>query len=201
MTWAPAYVTTAELKAFVRISDTVDDAFLALAVEAASRAVDRHTNRQFGQVAAPEERHYTAHWDRRRCRWVVLIDDLMSVSGFAASTDSGSITVTLGVDLKPINAPATGWPWTTLVVDPASPILPTAAEDGVAITAVWGWDAVPDTVKQATLLQASRLFSRRSSPYGVAGSPDLGSELRLLARLDVDVSVALGPYIRWWGAA
>jgi hypothetical protein len=64
----------------------------------------------------------------------------------------------------------------------------------VKVTALWGWTAVPVAVKQATLLQASRFFSRRHSPYGVAGSPELGSEIRLLARVDPDVGVSLRDY-------
>ena len=56
MPWKPDYCTTAELKGFVSISDAGDDAFLALAITAASRAVDQHTGRQFGQVGSAETR-------------------------------------------------------------------------------------------------------------------------------------------------
>ena len=198
MAWAPDYVSTAELKAYVRISDAVDDATLALAISAASRAVDRHCNRQFGSVAGPELRRYTAEWDRRLSRWRVQFDDLMSVSAFSAEADAGIIDV---YDLKPVNAAVKSRPWTEMVVDPDSTYRPIGTQDEVAVTAVWGWTSVPDTIKQAVLLQSSRLFSRRTSPFGVAGSPDLGSELRLLAKLDPDVAVTLGPYIRWWGAS
>ena len=39
---------------------------------------------------------------------------------------------------------------------------------------------------------------RKGSPYGIAGSPDLGSELRLLAKLDADVAVLLRSFVRMW---
>jgi hypothetical protein len=61
-------------------------------------------------------------------------------------------------------------------------------------------DAIPDAVKAACLIQASRFFTRRYAPFGVAGSPDSGSEIRLLAKVDADVAVILGPFITWWGA-
>lgn len=61
-------------------------------------------------------------------------------------------------------------------------------------------EEIPSAVKQACLIQASRFFTRRYAPFGVAGSPDSGSEIRLLAKVDVDVAVILGPYITWWGA-
>jgi uncharacterized phiE125 gp8 family phage protein len=197
MAWAPDYVTAADLKAYLRISDVVDDAQVALAITAASRAVDRCTNRQFGLVAAPEARVYTARWDSDRGRYVIDIDDLMTVTGLSITGENGVIDV---FAKQPGNANLAGVPWTRLVVDPASANLPTLKEDGVTVTARYGWTTVPVAVQQATLLQASRLFTRRNAPFGVAGSPDLGSELRLLAKVDPDVEVVLGPYRRWWGA-
>jgi uncharacterized phiE125 gp8 family phage protein len=205
MAWAPDYVTSTELKAYLRISDTDDDAQVALAITAASRAVDRHTNRQFGLVAAAEERFYTATWDPKRRRRVVEIDDLMTETGLLVDYDADDDeTFAHSVDsfnVRPVNAKVIGRPWTRIVVRTDSTTLPGPIENGVRVTAKFGWTTVPDTVKQATLLQASRLFTRREAPFGVAGSPDLGSELRLLAKVDPDVAVSLGPYIRWWAAA
>lgn len=198
MAWEPDYASSADLKAYLRISDTVDDAQIALAVTAASRSVDQHCGRQFGVVAAAEERKYTARWDRRRARWLVDIDDLMSTTDLAITCTAGTIT---DYTLEPVNAEPLGRPWTSLVVNSTSTITPTSLVNDMAITALWGWTAVPTPVKQATLLQASRFFARRDSPYGIAGSPDTGSELRLLARVDPDVSVALTPYRRKWAVA
>lgn len=202
MAWKPDYVTSDDLKAFVRISDSDDDTQIALAVTGASRAVDRHCKRQFGQTDSTEERFYTAEWDRLRRRWVIQIDDLMTETGLAIDFDvdddetySGSIDE---YRLRPANAAANGRPWTEIVVHPDSTTKPTAREGAVRVTAQFGWTAVPDTVKQATLLQGSRILSRRDSPYGVAGSPDLGSEMRLLAKVDPDVAVILDEFVRHW---
>lgn len=199
MAWAPDYVTVAELRSYAtRSTSTVDDVELALAVTAASRAADRHCNRQFGQVDAAEERLYTPTWDRRRRRWLIPIDDLMTQTGLAVEVDGTALTA---FELEPRNAAAEGRPWTRLVVDDDSAVTPTGGEFEAAITAQWGWTAVPEPVKQATLLQGNRFAWRRSSPQGVAGSPEQGSELRLLARLDPDVAITLGPFVRWWTAA
>lgn len=197
MAWAPDYVLASDLKAYLHISDTTDDAQIAFAITAASRAIDQATNRQFGLVSAPEERVYTARYDKTRSRYVVEIDDLMTVTGLEITGESGAID---GYALQPGNAEFQGKPWTRLVVHPDSAHMPTLAEDGVTVTARYGWTTVPVAVQQAALLQASRFFSRRESPFGVAGSPDLGSELRLLAKVDPDVAIVLGPYTRWWGA-
>jgi hypothetical protein len=196
--WEPDYVSAAELKAWERIDDAVDDTQLALIVTAASRAVDRHTHRQFGVVAAAEERRYTAVWDRRRCRWLIEIDDLMSTTGLTFTTEAGQIGT---YDLEPINAAQKGRPWERVVIHPDSAVKPTSEQHGVTGDGLWGWSTVPATVKLASRLQSARFVARRDSPYGIAGSPELGSELRLLARVDPDVAVVLGPYVRWWGAA
>jgi hypothetical protein len=198
MAWAPNYVSTVELAAFLRISDTVDDAYLDLAIAAASRAIDRFCNRQFGAVTgAAEERFYTAEYDRRRCRWFVDVDDLMTDTDLVVEVNGVAVTT---VTANPINAAVNDRPWTTLVFDTDSSVFPTGAEDEVSVTAFWGWTSVPATIKQATLLQASRFFARRNSPFGIAGSPDQGSELRLLSQVDPDVAVSLAAYRRWWAA-
>ena len=62
-------------------------------------------------------------------------------------------------------------------------------------------ETVPDGVKVATLLQAARYFKRRESPYGIAGSPEMGSEMRLRAELDPDVINLVRPFRAWWAAA
>lgn len=204
MTWAPDYVTSAELKTFLRISDTDDDAWVASVVTAASRAVDRAMSRQFGKTASTEERQYSARWDRRRRRWVVPVDDVMTVTGLVVTTvdEDGTLTGTItAYDLEPRDADLRGRPWERLVVRSSSTVVPVGAPYEMAVTATWGWTAVPETVKTATRLQASRFFARRESPYGIAGSPDTGSELRLLAKLDPDVATSLSDYRRWWATA
>lgn len=59
---------------------------------------------------------------------------------------------------------------------------------------------VPDVIQMATLLQAARFFKRKGAPFGIAGSPEMGSELRLLSRLDPDVELMLFGQRRIWGA-
>ena len=199
MAWGPDYVTASEMKSYLRIDDTVDDTEIGFAITAASRAIDKATNRQFGVVGSPEVRRYYSRWDRRRCVYVVEIDDLMTTTGLVVTNANGDTVSELvtagdsGFTLEPVNNADMGRPWTQFVVDSATGYFD--------VTGSWGWTAVPDTIKQAALLQASRLFKRRDAPFGVAGSPDLGSELRLLAKVDADVEVVVAAYRRWWGAA
>jgi hypothetical protein len=189
--WAPDYITLAELKKLVDVDDVVDDAFLGLLPGAASRAVDRACGRQFGIVAAPEERYYPVRYVRNRRRWVAAIDDLQTTTGLILPAAIGTDYV-----LGPRNAVARGKAWLQIIFR-ETPL--TSGEEEFPMTASWGWSAIPDAVKVATLLQANRWSSRKDSPYGIAGSPDQGSELRLLERVDPDVKTSLRDYRRdWW---
>lgn len=193
MAWQPDYISGAELKSYLRIDDLVDDVEIGFAVTAASRSIDQATNRQFGLVAALEERTYEACWSRRHGLYRVRIDDLMTEVGLVV-TAAGSATSSYRLD--PRNAAARGRPWTRLYTTDVTPDPLGSGPPTVLVEASWGWSAVPDEIKEATLLQASRLFSRRNAPFGVAGSPDAGSELRLLAKVDPDVEVTVRPFRR-----
>lgn len=209
MAWAPDYLTDAEFKSYIRLpaGDTADAAEIALAISAASRAVDRATRRQFGQTATAEDRYYTGHFDRELCRWVVEFDDVHDITGMTVHLDpqdDGTFPDALTeYRLVPLNAAQKGRPFEGLFVRPSSLVLPSTVEGGVRVHVKFGWNAFPPTIKQATGIQANRFLARRDSPYGVAGSPEAGNEMRLSAKLDPDVRLMLrsAGYYRYWGAA
>lgn len=192
--WKPVYASLAEMREWLRINDpddTDDDALLRLKLSAASRAVDGSCRRQFGKVDAAVTRSYDVRWSRTNQAHVAEIDDLMDLTDFTFTLDD----VELAADdyrLMPRNAIADGEPYTYIVISAA----PTG--DGVlAGLGLWGWNPPwPDPVKEATMLQASRLNIRRDSPYGIAGGSDSGTELRLLARLDPDIAPIVADLIR-----
>lgn len=197
------YCTLAELKTHLHIPDTDDDAALSLAITAASAAIDKAANRTFGVVGSAEARVYTATFDAERYCYSIAVDDFMTETGLAIAADpvlDGSFSETVDVAdvrLYPFNAEQKGLPWTHLLTNVSVP----RSEGRVRVTALWGWTAVPSAIKNACLLQAIRFFKRKDAPFGVAGSPEMGSELRLLAKLDPDVAVMVNAYSRKWGAA
>jgi hypothetical protein len=188
--WKPDYITVAQAADYLRIADSFDDAELAGWVTSASRAIDKKTNRQFGQLAAPAARTYrrTPFYDPTTGLWVLEIDDVQDSTGLLVN---GTPYASSGVTLLPDNAPADGVPWERIGFVtwpyPSYPGLPMSN----VLTARWGWTAVPSQVVAAVKLQCSRWHARRDSPYGIAGSPDQGSEMRLLAKLDPDVATTL----------
>lgn len=190
MAWEPDYVTVPALKSYLRIDDAADDDLLAIWATTASRAVDTFCHRQFGQVDTAEARVFEGVWDATYRQFVVEIDDLQDVTGLLV--ESGDLVLPGLAGLRPVNAPLKGRPYVRYL----------SSYGSVTITALWGWSAVPQAVVTATLLQASRFAARRDSPFGIAGSPSEGSEVRLLASLDPDLKTALGARYRreWWVA-
>lgn len=191
MPWAPSYLTLPEAKGYLRITDTVDDVELSAAIPAVSRLIDRRCSRQFGVLAAPAARTYRRppllNYDTGL--YELEIDDIQSAVGLLVN---GVAYASSGAVLLPDNAPADGVPWTRIGFTSA----PTPSYPGSPVTNLlvgpWGWTAVPEVVPMAARLQLNRLGFRRDSPQGVAGSPDQGSEIRMLAKLDPDVIKMLG---------
>lgn len=183
MVWAPDYITVAEYNAWSRVGDTVDDVETTVWITAASRAIDAHCERQFGSIAAAGARVYRrgAYWDPDLELYVQPIDDVQDATGM---TVAGVAFASSGAVLLPDNALVNGRPYEAIGVT-SCPVYP------LTVVAKYGWTAVPTQVKGACRLQTSRFITRRDSPYGIAGTPDAGSELRLQAKVDPDVAVAL----------
>ena len=193
-----AYATLSELKTFVAVPDTGDDTTLQWALDASEEQVNAYTGRRFSPDGAAVVRYYAAVNNT-----TVHVDPVATTTDLAVAVDrdgDGTFEETFVLEtdyrLSPFNATATGRPWTTLEAITGN-YFP-QGERRVRVTARWGYSAVPASVKQATLIQASRLWKRKDSPYGIAGSPELGNELRLLSTLDPDVQALLRPYRHTW---
>jgi len=183
-----------------------DSAFEIFALEAAARAIDRECGRSFTLATGTvSDRVFTAGvsvlgapWGRR---YALDTDDFFTATGlvvnFDATGDGSYTTACTSYRVGPVNAPSKGMPYNVLTFD--SGVYPPVWSDGVQVTADWGWNAIPSGIIEANLIQASRFLKRRDSPYGVAGSPEMGNELRLLARLDPDVALLVRAWKLDWG--
>jgi hypothetical protein len=190
------YASLADLKAW-RTTDKSDrDAQMHTALAAASRAIDRLCDRRFWIDDEPTPRIFNARngvvVDADGGR--LLVDDIGSVDGLLVEQGGGASwsDLTSGIETDPLNAVANGQAVTGLLYSPGWTV---GSSTRVRVTAKWGWPAVPEDIKQACLLIASALLSRRDSPHGVAGITDFGS-MRVGKEIDRHAEQLVLPYRR-----
>lgn len=187
------YTTLNEVKAALNLEDSMDNAALEVAIATASRQIDDYCGRFFykdGTELAPATRYYTP-----TDYWILPTDDFVSISEIATDDNFDRLygTVWTADDsmFEPINNPSRGWPMSRILAVGAY-VFPWNLPQSVRVRGVFGWSAVPYEVKTAAKIQASRLFLRNQSPFGIAGNTDLGT-VRLAAKLDADVEALLRP--------
>lgn len=217
-----SYADLAAFKRYVRIDDTADDVELQAALDTATSAISHLCSRTFEpKLVAAETRYFQPWWDSRMGRWVLPTDDLVDTTGFTAKTWDATASDwidPIAFDGSPWRPFLNGNPdrcYTELILPNGTRIGQISLGeqmsmyggwqsdqngDYVAVSALWGWPAVPEPIVAATLLQASRWFKRRDAVFGLTSSPDGSENTRLLATVDVDVQVAVRPFVKYWGA-
>jgi hypothetical protein len=68
--------------------------------------------------------------------------------------------------------------------------------NNVQVTAKYGFSSVPSAIKQATFLQATRLFKRKDSPFSTYGNPQTGTA-ELFNRFDPDALKLIKGYTKY----
>lgn len=196
------YATPTEFKSWVVIGDTVDDEVIGPICNTVTQWIDEYTQRHFWRdgVTGTE----VARTFEPCHRYRLDLDDLVPGSVTAFKTDEagdGTFEITWAAgdyQLLPFNRPD-GGPHTSVAAI-ASRQFPvrwsrSGRADRVEITGIWGWPTIPHTVRQACLIQSSRILKRRHSPEGVIGPSEFGV-VRVSTRLDPDVQQLLDPYRR-----
>ncbi len=179
------YCTLAELKASLGITDAIDDAILEQAISSASRTIDRYCARNFYKVTAT--RLFSP-----RDSYICDIDDLVSLTSLRTTDDdTQTYDITWSASdyqLEPLNGVVDGMitPYTRIRAIGAYTFLTLDGEATVRIEGQFGFNAVPDEVNYATIIQASKLYKRKDSPLGVI-SGEYGA-MRVGVRLDPQVT-------------
>lgn len=197
------YATRTQLQE--HFGDTItalDVDLLDRAINAASRAIDRHCGRRFWIDAAVVARQY-----RPSDVYSVFVDDIAASAGVIVKTDTtgdGTYATTwdsTDFDLEPRNAAvvaagSTGDAYSfwqiTAIDDKTFPLHGRRAT--LQVTAKFGWSAVPVDVEEACILKAAALLKRKDAPFGVAGFGDFGV---VRIRRDEDAYSLLQPYVRF----
>jgi Phage gp6-like head-tail connector protein len=196
-----AYATLAQVKAALRITDSVDDTLLEMARVSASDLIDGYTGRTF-TTSGTVTRVFAPADD-----YVLQTDDLAGTAvTITSSTGADGVFdvtwKTTDYQLEPLNGVSNGQavPFTRIRAI-QDYLWPTAGgEATVRVTGVYGFPSVPLVISQATVLQSSRIFTRLQSPLGIAGFGEMGV-VRVTRALDPDVAALVEPYRRIVGVA
>lgn len=205
MTISNGYCTLAELREKLAFgaANTASNTQLEQIIEAASRWIDRYTNRRF--YGAAETRYYTAQEVGE-----LNIDDLTSVTALKTDDDGdGTFETTWQASdyiLWPLNALLDAKPYTVInTATVSNHTFPVAQKKAVLVQGVFGYVAgtnsvtsCPDPIHDATLLVSERIYKRKDAPLGVAGPLALGAQPVRITSLtaDADIKDLLSPYRR-----
>lgn len=185
------YATLQELKTWLGISASTDDARLELAIESASRAIDTECSRRF---YATTQTLYFSTDDPLRCD---VNEDLLTVTSIAY--DSTGLRAYLVLSASDYELDPEVAPYRVVHIAPGSTVsFPTGLRRGVRVIGSWGYNATgshPQAINRACLLLATRYFKRKDAPFGVLGTPELGF-MRVTSR-DPEVRALLQPYRRY----
>jgi hypothetical protein len=196
-----AYATLAQVKAALRITDSVDDTLLEMARVSASDLIDGYTGRTF-TTSGTVTRVFAPADD-----YVLQTDDIAGTA-ITITSSTGADGVfdvtwkTTDYQLEPLNGVSNGQavPFTRIRAI-QDYLWPTAGgEATVRVRGVYGFPSIPLVITQATVLQSSRIFTRLQSPLGIAGFGELGV-VRVTRALDPDVAALVEPYRRIVGVA
>ena len=193
------YCTLAQIKAALRIptSDTVDDALLNMAVEAASRMIDSECDRNFFSVSATRDFIPSD-------QVTVDTDDLTAITSVKLD-DTGDRTFlitlqTSDYQTEPLNQRVSGNAFPIyrlrMIGDYLLPIWGKQAT--VRIAGTYGFTPVPKQIEQACVIQSSRIYKRLDSPLGFAGFSDMG--VARVGRVDPDVAMLIRPFKKYAAA-
>jgi len=189
------YVALSELKTALGISGSADDTYLNLAIDAAEKSINDLCGRKFTADSSATARTYRAQ------PYLAVTDDISTLTGLVVKTDTaadGTFDTTWAstdYQVEPLNNLTKGRSVNNLRAI-GSYTYPVYGDGQVSVevTAKWGWPAVPDPVKQATLMMSSRLYGRKASPMGVIGVGDFGPVR--ISRTDPDIAALLMDYKR-----
>ena len=172
-------------------------------INAASRAIDEHTDRRFWADTEPVTRLFQVP----ACDGELwLPEDIASTTGLAIATSDGTAYNTTwdaaDYQLWPYraNTPGStygGW-WKIESTRGLRFAIPNAhSRTGyfpVQITARFGWAFRPPQIEEACILIATALFKRKDAPYGVAQFGDIAAVQ--VVRTDKHVQELLWPFVR-----
>lgn len=189
------YITPEQLKVTLEITTPLQDGDIPVAIASASRAIDNRCNRRFYPDDENDVRYYTPI----RTDWCG-IDDLVTVSEVAVDFNADGDFEQIWVEnteyiLEPMNTSVPWRPKTAIRTHPFGGRWFALWPRTLRVTAIFGWQAPPDEVVEATKIIATQMLKRpRDAPWGVIA---FGVEVAAkIAYSDAQVNQLLGPLMK-----
>lgn len=170
-----------------------DDSNMEIAIEAISRNIDGLPFLETNFYGAAETRYFTAAFSD-----TVYVDDLISITtlktdGAGDYTYNETWAIT-DYFLLPRNARVKAnakdmKPYREITTNINGNYSFPTHDHAVEIVGTWGYtNAVPSVVKQACLLMAHRVWKRKDTIFGIAGTPQLGVQI-IQAKIQIDSDI------------
>lgn len=156
-----AILSLPELKVYLGTDRVDDDDFLEVSRVAAENAVQHACQRPFEVASDASDRMYVPRLDR------VRFHDCTSVTSITANDEAVSSD---DYQLEPLNG--LSWSGQARPYEQARLHSGCWYSDGeratITVTATWGWAAIPDEVKAATLIVAKDVVKNKDVSFGIA---------------------------------
>lgn len=196
------YVDKDDLKAYIGLTGTAQDDNIDTAIDSASRLIDSICGRKFSQDESVVVKTFTP-------KSSIYLDtpDISTTTGLIVKVDDNDdgtfeTTLTLNTDyiVEPTNPRVIKITGGTTYYEPYNKItildtrsserFDPSIKNNVQVTAKFGYSAIPEDIKTATLIQALRYFKRKDTPFNTYGDINTGVS-ELFSRLDPDVQTIL----------
>lgn len=200
------YISLPLFKANLKTTAVGHDELMQFAIDTAREKIHEHCYRPgigFWQGPTTVVRDYdpngrtSDHTVSGYIKELLLTDDIASTTGLTVQVGYGSSWTTIdssSYEFWPDNALALGRPIEGIIRQGA--LWTTHPRQRVRVTARPGFPAVPQSIKQAQLIQSLRYYLRKDSPEGVMGSAEWGGMIRM-ARIDPDVVELLKDFVKY----
>lgn len=190
-----AYCTSSDIKAYLGITETADDALIEQSILAAKKAIDQYCNTSF-DVATDTTRYYDSTSDLISGRSLHL--NRHTLASPPTTVVVGGVDVTTAVKTYG-NAPywelvlsgTSGYSWRD--AGDGDP------EDAIAITGKWGYSTTPpEDVKQAAIIWSAHFYQiKDAAPDGTLALSTQEQQQRISA-IPSNVVTLLASYRSAW---
>lgn len=192
-----AYCSTSDVKTYLGISSTGDNALIGSLIGRAQKAIETYTRRVFQTSTANTTHRFTVGKDTQgRMLW--LDDDLATISSVITDADSTAPSTVSTAEY--ITHPRNRAPYYAIEIrSDASEdwTFEDAPETGVTVAGKWGYSTTPPAdVKHACIRLAAYYYRQKDvQVFDVTTLPETG-QMTVPVGIPRDVKMILDPYVR-----